>query len=527
MSKEIDYLKVSHAYDLKEKKERIIFRFFEIIPGFFAWSTLILLIALSFTAPYFIAIFIIIFDIYWMIRIAYFYYHLSYAFKTMKWVLKIDWFEKLKNLSKERGNLEIKWEEIYHLVILPFYKEDLFLIRQTFDALSNSNYPIKEKMIVVLAGEERVLDHARNVAEEIEKEFGDKFFRFLATFHPKDILGELAGKGANATWAARKAKEIIDELGIAYENIIVSNFDIDTVVPKNYFARLTYVFLTTEDRLHASYQPVPLYLNNIWFASPLSKIAAFSTTFWGLLNQERPEKLKTFSSHSMPFKALVDVDFWKTDVVTEDNIIFFQCFLKYNGNYRVIPLYFPVSMDANMGKNSFQTIINIYRQHRRWGWGVETIPYMLYGFLKNKSISLKKKISQAFDYIESFWSWSTNSIIIALFGWLPNLVGGEKFKISVLSLNLSDVTGTILRITMFALIFSAFFSISLLPSKPIFFGKLKYFLFAIQWLLTPILMIFFITLPGLEAQTRLMFKKYMGFWVTPKERRVIQSELSC
>ena len=56
----------------------------------------------------------------------------------------------------------------------------------------------------------------------------------------------------------------IDEASIPYENIIVSNFDIDTRVYPKYFSCLTWHYLTTENPLRASYQPVPVYNNNIW-----------------------------------------------------------------------------------------------------------------------------------------------------------------------------------------------------------------------------------------------------------------------
>lgn len=514
MSKE-NYLKIGKAFQLKNKKDYLIYRTFEIFPGFLSWATLIFLAYLSFSAPFFAAIFIIIFDILWFIRLSYWYLHLAAAFRIMKKIIKVDWLEKLKENPFSKNN----WQNIYHLIILPFYKENFVLIKNTLDALANSNYPVKEKFIVVLAGEQRAGKHAENIINKAEDLYKDKFFKFLTTLHPSNIPGELAGKGANATWAGKKAKKIIDDLGLAYENIIVSNFDIDTVVPKNYFSRLTYVYLNTKDRLHTSYQPIPLYTNNIWDAPSLSRIAAFSTTFWMLINQERIEKLKTFSSHSMPFKALVDVGFWKTDIVTEDNIIFFQCFLKYNGNYRTTPLYFPVYMDANIAETTLKTIVNIYKQHRRWGWGVETIPYMIYGFIKNKMIPFKKKINLAFEYIESFWAWATNSIIIALFGWLPIAVGGKEFQKTVLAYNLPDITGTILNVALLFLIFSMFFSISLLPPRPPKYKKTKFFWMAVQWILTPFILIFLIVIPALDAQTRLLFGKYMGFWVTPKIRK--------
>ena len=44
----------------------------------------------------------------------------------------------------------------------------------------------------------------------------------------------------------------------------------------------------------------------------------------------------------MPFQALVDVDFWQNDVVSEDSRIFLQCLIRYDGRYRVTPLYIPI-----------------------------------------------------------------------------------------------------------------------------------------------------------------------------------------
>ena len=271
------YLKIGKANETKNRKDRITYRSFEILPGFLSWSSIGLLILFSFVRPFWVAAFIIAFDIYWLIRIAYFYSHLAAAFSIMKKIKKIDWYEKLKSES-------LNWNQIYHLVILPFYKEGEEVIRSSIEALADSNYPVREKMIVVLARETGAGEEARKISEKIKNEYGESFFKFLTTEHPKDIPGELAGKGSNAAWAGKKAKELIDRLNIHYENIIASSFDIDTVAPPDYFARLTYVYLTTDDRLHASYQPVPLYFNNIWEAPFLSRIAAFSTTFFSLLN---------------------------------------------------------------------------------------------------------------------------------------------------------------------------------------------------------------------------------------------------
>jgi len=72
------------------------------------------------------------------------------------------------------------------------------------------------------------------------------------------------------------------------------------------------------------------------------------------------------------------------------------------------------------------------------------------------------------------------------------------------------------------LVSSAVLSIILLPPRPPKFGKFKYLWMILQWLLFPVTTIGLGALPGLEAQTRLMLGKYLGFWVTPKIRKNYQ-----
>ena len=63
-----------------------------------------------------------------------------------------------------------------------------------------------------------------------QKKYEKSFFKFDLTVHPKSIVGEVAGKGSNAAWAVKATqKEVIDKLKIPYKNVIVSNFDIDTL----------------------------------------------------------------------------------------------------------------------------------------------------------------------------------------------------------------------------------------------------------------------------------------------------------
>jgi len=513
------HLTASRASDLDNSRDRFIYRALEILPATLSWSTLVLAVLASWLFPVAAAFFIIGFVIYWFFRVLYFAFYLRTAYKRTRENEKVDWLEKLNTLPKERYSISVSaWQEMYHLIAIPTYNESVQILREAFSALRDSDYP-KDKMIVVLAMEERAGKEIHERAAILKKEFGDTFFKFLVVVHPADIPGEIAGKGSNETWAVKEVKkQIIDPLGIPYEQIIMTSLDADTVVLPKYFSCLTHHYLTSKDPTHSSYQPVPLFLNNIWQASAISRIFAYSTTFWFLMNQERAEKMSTFSSHSMSFKALVEVGYRQVNYAVDDSRIFWQCFLKYDGNYAVEALYYPISMDANVAPTFLGTVKNMYKQQQRWAYGVADIPYFVFGFLKNKKIPLSKKISFTADRIESYWSWATTSILIFLLGWLPLFLGGDAFSQTLLSYNLPRLTAWILTTMMVGLVWSVYLSIVLLPPRPLEYGRWRVFWLAAQWLLLPPIMVFF-AIPALDAQTRLLLGKYMGFWVTPKFRK--------
>jgi len=510
---EDDYLKISKAADLKSSKDRALFRLFEILPGVFSFGVLIASVILSWRAPILIAVFIIVFDVYWLIRISYLSVHQISSYKQMKKNLKTDWLVKLDRLPGGR------WKKIYHLIILPTYKEGLEIIRTTLRSLTESDYP-KEKMIVVLAVEERAGSEILNLIKKIEDEFIKEFFQFLITVHPKNILGEIAGKGSNVAWAVKEVKEkIIIPIKIPLENIIVSNFDIDTKPYPQYFSCLTWHYLTAKKPLKLSYQPIPIYNNNIWDAPAFSRVISTSGTFWQMMQQQKPEQLVTYSSHSMPFRIFEEVGY-PANVVSDDSRIFWKSYLYYNGDYKVIPLYYPVSMDAVLAKNLFRTIINQYKQQRRWSWGAENIPYLFYGFLKNKKIPLFEKFRHSFNIIEGFWSWAVCALLIFFLGWLPLVLGGENFNTTLLSYNLPRLTRNLMTLAMIGMIVSTIVSMLILPPRPKNYGKLKNLSMIFQWLILPLTLIIFGSFPALDAQVRLIFGKYLGFWVTEKTRKI-------
>lgn len=514
-----DYINAGKAGDIPTAGGRALYRALEILPGTLAWVTIAGIFTASRFVPVWASLFIIAFDIYWLFKTAFLSLHLRAGYGKMRRHMDIDWLAKLRGLEIGDKGLGISdWRGIYHLIILPFYKEPYEVLRQGLEAIKNNTYP-KEKMIIVLGAEGRAGEEACAKAERLKAEYQPSFFKFLVSIHPDGLAGEMAGKGSNETFAARKVKaEIIDPLKIPYERVIASSFDIDTVLPPQYFAILTYHYLTAAKPLRSSYQPIPVYSNNIWDTPAFARVVAVSGTFWQTMQQVRPERLATFSSHSMPFKALVEVDYWQTNIVSEDSRIFWKSLLFYDGDYRVVPLFYPVYMDANVAPTLWQTAKNVYIQQRRWGWGVENVSYLLFGFSNNKKIPLRRRLYFSFNQLEGFWSWATNALMIFLLGWMPIWLGSHEFATTVLAYNLPRFTRWILTLSMLGLVTSAIISTTLLPPRPPGHPVRKYAWMILQWLLLPLTIITFGSIPGLEAQTRLALGRYMGFWVTPKFR---------
>ncbi len=486
------------------------YRLLEIIPGGLVWTTLVLAVVLSFIAPLAVIYFIIIFDLYWLFRVCFFVFSLAVSWDRYRREGKIDWLARVKAIPR--------FDDIRHLIFMPTYKEDLAVLRTSFASLAASAYPMKERCIVVLAGEEGDRERFAAVADAIVKEFGDKFFRLLVTVHPRGLADEIPGKGSNLNWAGHRAQELIDELRVPYEHVIVSSFDIDTCVHPQYFARLTHAYLTHPTPLRTSYQPIALYNNNIWDAPAAVRIAAFGTTFWLMTELTRPERLFTFSSHSMPMRALVDVGFWQKDIVTEDSRIFLQCLLRYDGDYTVTPLSIPVSMDTVAGDTYWQSLRNLYKQQRRWAWGVEHLPYLVSRFVRNPSFPLRKKIFHLWTLGEGMYTWATAPLMITLLGYLPFWFAPDSLRAAVLFQNTPHTLALLMRLALVGVFVSAVMSFTLLPPMPQRKRPRAWLVMILQWMLVPVTFVLFGSLPAIDAQTRLMLGRYLGFNVTQKKR---------
>lgn len=496
------------------KNSQRINRLLEIIPGSISWCIIILFILLAVFKPVTCAVFIIIFDFYWIIRTCYLTTLLLIAHHKLSKQEGKDWLKECENI---KANAD--WKKLYHLIIFPIFKEGPDVLKPSLQALLSSHYP-RDKMIVLLSFEERN-QKSRENAFILEAEFKKEFFAYISTFHPDNIPGECRTKGANATWAGKQAKQFLDTKGIPHSDVIISCFDADTCVDKEYFGCLTYHFIASDKPHQASYQPMPVYNNNVWYAPAFARLVEISSSFSQLIESMRLEKFVTFSSHSMSFKTLVDIDYWPVDMISDDSVIYWKAYLFHKGNYRVVPLYVTVSMDVAYGKNLFETIRVQYKQKRRWAWGVEIFPFLVSGFISDKEIPLVKKIRRSFHLLDSHITWAVWAIIMFLIGPLPLLFGGTFFRQMAIGYNLPKITGLLFNFTLITSLVWIILSRTTLPARPKDVSRIKSLAMILQWLIVPFVILILGSTPALDAQTRLMLGRYMQFNPTEKIKKMV------
>lgn len=487
------------------------YRLYEILPGLSIWLTLILCIILSFIKPLWMIYFIILFDIYWVLKVLNFSFYLIVAWERFHDARRVDWKDKMRHEVDD-------WQEKRHVVFLTLYNEEWAVVESAIQSICDAVYD-KSKITIVIAGEARKEEHYNDILSKTKKRFKDCFSDIVGTCHPANLRGEIPGKGSNLHYSERQMKTYIDKKDWKYEDIIVTIFDIDTVCHPQYFAYLTYLYCKHPNPTRSSFQPIALYNNNMWESPAVLRIMAFGTTFWMLTSLARQDALVTFSSHSMSFRALVDAGFHEKRIVSEDSRIFYQCFLRYNGDYHVTPMYLPVSMDTVRDDKWWTSIKNLYKQQRRWAWGVEHVPYLINEFRKKgKKIVWWKKFKWVFIEWEGKWSWALIALLITILGRLPMWVAPESIKQSALFFNAPHILEILMGIAMLGMILSAILSVPLLPKRPESHPKHLYLVMVLQWLLLPITLIFVSAIPAIDAVTHLMRGKYLGFNVSQKKR---------
>ncbi len=520
-------------------------KFWEIIPGLTVWLTLTLPIILAFYHPHVVAIFILFYTVIWLVRSWGFSYFLIKGYFTTKRYMTVNWRKYLavfhhtdftsirkralpeaqgilQKLHSQYQKMSLDYrktgDDIYHLIVVPTYKEDIEILRHSFQSIADANYDLK-KIMVVLATEER--DHDRGIknAEILKNEFGHIFGHMWAIEHPADLEDEVIGKGANIYFAGKKVAKKIIELGINISDVVVTTIDADNIIHPDYLPCLTLHYIATPERKNRSYQSLPLFFNNIWNVPILIRIVALGSSFWHIIQSGRADRLRNFAAHSQPLEALIEMDFWSRTSIVEDGHQFWRSFFHYKGNHKVIPLFMPIYQDAVESATYWETLKDQYLQLRRWAWGSTDISYVATNFWKmRKEVPFWRTLRRLWILAEGHYMWATAPLILMMASPIPRVLN-ESFSQSVTAYNLGMVFYVFFKLALIGIITSMLLSMIMLPKHPSGWkGRLGS---VVMWIFLPIVTIFFGAIPAIDAQTRLMFGKRLEFNVTKKVRKVV------
>lgn len=498
--------------DFVLKHETKIERALEIFPGAFTWIALTSPIWLSFTLPYAVAYLLLIADAYWLITALKIGILIILGYRKTEEAKKINWYQKLE--------LEYPTElkKYYHLILLPTYKEALYILTPAFSAILNSTYP-KEKIMIAVGFEERDDPQKIKEVEEYLKEHVEKQIKgVFTTVHPYNLPGEVAGQGSNKNWMIKHIVPALNKKHIDINDVYVTTLDADFCIHPQFLAGSLhkYLSLPADERDKRTYTGVFLYHNNYWQTPTPMRLMATGTSFWQMAEMVGSDKYMNYSSMSISLKALLDIGGWIPDKVNDDNGFYWKAYFHFKGDYKVIPHFLPISADAVQDTTLLKSFQNQYLQIRRWAYGVEHIPFIVKEYF-TQDIDFWNKTDRVIFKIWGDLKWGFLAIFVTFGGLLIPLVN-PGFRTSVVSINLPIVSSWILTAAFFGLFATIYVHEKTAPPRPKEWSFIRKFWSYIQWLLLPVILITISSIPAIDAQTSLMFGKKLEFRVTNKAR---------
>jgi hypothetical protein len=352
----------------------------------------------------------------------------------------------------------------------------------------------------------------------LKQKFGPKFKAFHIVKHPDGLSDEIpSGKGPNITYAGYFLKDWLLEQNIDFRNVIVTTLDSDNRPHATYFDYVTYEYIVHEDRKHLSYQPIALYLNNIWDVPAPMRVLATGNSFWTIISSMRPHTLRNFAAHSQPMDALVEMGFWSRRSIVEDGHQYWRSYFYFAGNYSVMPIYVPIYQDAVLAETYKKTLKAQFMQLRRWAYGASDIPYVASRLFSSKrNVPLLPGMARLLRLIDGHITLASVPILVAVGGWVPLLVNSQAAR-DIAAHQLPEVVSGVQRVAMVGLIITIFLAFKLLPPRPPRYKRRRTIWMLLQWGLMPITAIVYSAFAAFNAQTHLLFGKYLDkFDVTEK-----------
>lgn len=497
-----------------QRHERRLQRFLDILPGAIAWLVIVVTVVASFLAPIIPVLMAIVVQAYWGFRGLGILTFGVIGFRKIARDSRVDWYARYQREASWRPGV-IPWNVVQHIVIVPNYKEPLDVLRRTLGSLAEQSH-VTKRIWVVLAMEAKEAG-ADVKARQLQVEFGGRLGGVFFTLHPEGLPGELPGKSSNEAWAAKWTYEsLIKKLGHDINTLTVTSCDADSRFHSSYFACLTYEFATNPNRNLRIWQAPLFFHNNAW---DVPAFIRFVTLSMGInqLAQLASKGKHTFpiSTYSAGFKFFYGVGNWDTDVIPEDWHMYLKCFFANRGQVRVEPIFLPTTGDAPRGETLVGTAVTRYQQALRHAWGIKDFSYAVMESLRHSEISLQSRLGKIATLLREHLLWSVSLFILLIGFWLPHLASPSFFGTTIGAICSSFYNDVLIGASIVSPLLPLldYFGGPPLPTKTLWW---KIPSAIIQWNLMPAVLLFFVAIPSLHAQTRLMVGKDLVYRVTRK-----------
>jgi cellulose synthase/poly-beta-1,6-N-acetylglucosamine synthase-like glycosyltransferase len=492
-------------------------RLLEILPGALTWTVLLVPVVAAFairlndpTKLWMLGVGAILLDAYWLARTAYTVRAVNRSLRDLQRTEGIDWWARCTELEAVEGRPSPG--EVVHCALIPTYTERYEVLQATVAALADQKYPEQQRVCAIIT---RATDAGGcDNVEQLRKEFGHRFRAFL---HIKDPLlpGIVLGKSAAMSYGGPVLKQACDELGLDPSRTLVTDLDSDFRLHPQYFAYLTHEFCTAEDGLTSIWQPVPVFLNNLWRVPAAVRVMATAATQWQMFLHQNPHRLVMFSSYTMSLRLLDDVGYWDSDVIPEDSRFFWKSFFRFGERLNVRPAFLPVFGDAPRARGYASTHVSQYNQIKRWAWGATDVPYVTLRMLEHPEIPLRLRARRYMNLVFNHLTWTTLPMLLFFGGALPAMIDLD-YSLSNEAAAIGYATAGILTLTLFNTFVLIRVDSRLCPKPPEWaWWRRRYA--DLQLFLYPVVGLALSVIPALEAQTRLMFGAYLEYTVTEKD----------
>lgn len=532
--------------EIPQGKRTRLYRFFEILPGAISYGAIILLFVLSIINPVLGAIYLFALIASTLVKAIGVAYRTIQGYEVIKRAGRVDWRGRMEDLEHPHESYERIYDEdnksyhfeehienlkmmaameseypkpskIYHAVIMTAYDEGEDVLGPSIEAVKNNTFP-NDHIIFTLAYEERGGAAMEQTAKALAAKYKGVFKYFILSRHPADLPGEIVGKGPNLTYAGQTLAEYVHKKHLPIENIIVTSLDSDNRMAPKYLDSVAYEFIVHPNRQRLSYQPVSLFMNNIWDAPAPTRVIAVSNSFFNVISTMRPHLLRNFASHSQPLQALEAMDFWSKRTIVEDGHQYWRSLFFFNGDYSVLPIRIPIYQDAVIDETFWKTVKAQFVQVRRWYYGASDVAYVGSRLFVKRS----ERLMPFWQLFPKFWRLLDGHVtlailapIVAFGGWVPMIMNLSAH--SMITYNVPNIVSVVETFASIGLIVSILVSLKMLPKRPAKYKKGKTVFMILQWVLMPVTSILYQSLAAFYAQTRLMLGKYMEkFDVTKK-----------